>query len=988
MVNTENGSLGSVITNQQLNDLPTFGRNLFAALPYLTPGVGAGSMAYDNNPPIRMSVNGGRAFSQDVLLDGGTIVPANINSWQNAVPVLDSIQEFKIASNGYDAEFGRSTATMNLVTKGGSNEFHGNLYEYFQNEKLNAQEFFANGRGSARPRVRNNLYGGTLGGPIKKNKVFFFMAYETNPTRTVNESISTVPTAAFKQGDFSYLLNQQGVKIYDLASTSLNPAFDASKPATDKNPQYLRTPFAGNIIPISSIDPVAAKAASYFPEPNWSDDPAHPYLRNEQFSTSNPGEVWRINPRVDYNFSQTHSMFFRLKMDRPTYTSRGVWPGYSPADNNASTRRTPAMQALLHDTYVLSSSLVNEFRGASYRDVTATEYPASNQDYAGKLGLKNSNIQSFPVFGFGAADAGYGLGPGNNLNQWQEVTHISDGMTYMRGAHSLKWGGEVRANRINKRTGRGDASGSFGFGGGYTSNIYSPGLVISMADFLLGMPSSYSITPMNLVWGAREKEAAWYVQDDWKISPKLTLNLGIRHDMYFGWHEVNNRYAAFSPAVINPANGRPGGLVFGAKNVNGSQLANLAPRFGIAWTPFGDGKTVIRAGGGIFFAPASTIIDFGDTGQGFENGYVAHAGSSQTDKVTPLFYLRDGGPPAVLPALTPAIANGQNVLYIPPDQKTPATYSWSFTLSRQLPGAILAEASYVGTRSVHLPFQRYLNQLSPDQIGPENYQPLLPYPQFANVKTEFHDAVSEYHAFQIKVEKRYSKGLSWTLAYTLAKSMDNSSLDETTSWGGATFGGSGVQNIYDTRANWALSYFDQRHKLASSFTYELPFGPGRPYLSNGVAGKVVGGWQFNTVLQAHTGTPLEFGMATNNSRANVQIWRPNCIGNPTLDNPTLQRWNNAAAFAAPAPGALGNCGRDLSVGPGFFSTDMSMFKNTRFKTPLNENTNLQFRLEAFNALNRANFGLPNATVGSSQFGMVTGTVGNPRLVQLALKLIF
>ncbi len=1023
LVNSESGALGTVITNRQVNDLPSFGRDVFASLPLLTPGVGSARMGGygDNDPPQRVSVNGGRAFNQEVVLDGATNVSVNISSF-GVRPILDTVQEFKVQSNAYSAENGRSTGTFNVVTKGGTNQFHGAVYDYFQNEAINANDFFNirnelnQGNPNRRGRLRDNLYGGYLGGPIRKDKLFFFMLYERHPTSNPNNPVTDVPTDAFKSGDFSALL--PGTIIYDPATTRL------------VNGVYVRDPFPGNIIPANRIDPVAAKAVTFFPGPNGTTPGQPAWARNEFVHNSNTFTSWSINPRVDYNISARHSMFFRLKRDNGSGENPGNWSPANPADTGQYTPQFPSLQAVLSESFIIKPTLINEFHAGIYREVQTRSFLSSNKDYARQLGLQNSNASLFPHFGFGVPGAGYGLGAGNSLQQWLQTIQYSDAMTYIRGRHSLKFGGDFRFNQVNKLSGRDSASGNFSFNGTYTSdpnNSTAP--TVAMADFLLGMPSSYTIQPPDFKWGARKREASWFVQDDWKLSPTLTVNLGVRQDLQFSWHEVQNRYAAFSPTVTQPAllpsgaanpyAGLPGGMIFGVNQVDGNHLGNFAPRLGVAWSPFADHKTVLRAGGGAFIVPASTIIDYGDTGQGEESGYVPQFSATANSNITPLFYLQGGSgpsnpnlnmtptysapPPAVLPTLSPALANGATVLWEPSGRKTPVTYSWSATLSRELPGGILGEASYVGTRGVHLPFLRYPNQtVAGAYVPPNPNRLLLPFPMFENIKTEFHDANSSYNAFEFKLEKRYSKGLSWTVAYTLAKSMDNSSLDETTSWGGVNFSGSGVQDIRNLRANWGPSFYDQRHKIAGDFTYELPIGPGKPLLNHGFASRVIGGWQVNTFLQAHTGTPMEFTMDTATDWSHGPFQRPNCVGNPDRSDATINHWVNAAAFAVPGAGTFGNCGRDLGHGPRFFETNMSLFKNFTFKTPLNESTTIQLRGEAYNALNHANFGLPNAAVpirppgtngpgdlGSNpSFGQIFGAISHPRRMTVALKIMF
>jgi hypothetical protein len=1037
LVNTENGERGTTLSQEQVMDLPSLNRDVLAALPLLSPGTVLARQQYDNDPPLRFSVNGGRALTQDMVVDGAEALSVNINSWNmNNVPDQDVISEMKFQTNAYAAENGRGTAAINIITKSGTNQFHGGIYDYINNSALDANDFFnklnqlSNGEPNKVTSSHSNLYGGTLGGPILRNKAFFFMLFERQPNSTSALQISTVPTAAFRQGDFSALCQTgfdatgvctipsssnsslMAVTIYDPATTTANPNYNPNEPTSTTNTPYLRTPFPNNVIRTSRLNSVATNVLSYLPAPTNGN-----LLNNEQVVTRGSNVTWRINPRIDYNFSDRHLVFYKLGYVSNVTTSGGIWPGNNPADNSNSTTTVPGWQSTFGDTYTFNPHLISDFRIGFERDSTTSSFPGTNQDYASKIGLPNSNAEQFPVFSFGAGTAGYGgIGPSNSLNQWEQTLLYNESISYIAGRHAFKFGGEIRFNQVNKQGGRSDPSGAFGFTGAYTQPyIQNPAqpLSASMADFLLGYVANYSIDPAVFVWGARKKEGSWFVQDDWKLTPKLTLNLGIRQDIQMSWHEVQNRYAMFSPGVLNTftptyaANLPPetvlGGLVYGVTQTNGNKLWNFAPRLGFAWTPFNNTKTVLRGGFGMFISPASTIEDYGDTGQGEETGYSPHAATSTTSQLTPAFLLSAGGPVATLPAHTAEAANnGGAALYIDTGEATPKVYVWSATVARELPAHTVFEASYVGTRGSHLPFERELNQVNAagtatmENLGVQNPAPYLPYPQNIAISGRYHDANSLYNSMQLKMEEKINRNLDWTIAYTLSKSMDNSSLDPTTSWGGASYSGSGVQNIYDLRSNWARSAFDQRQAFSSSFIYQLPFGPGQKFLNHGATGRIVGGWQVNSVVFGRDGQPVEFS-TSDMSYTDNEIGRPNCTGAAFKGHAKLDfaaggivNWWNQGAFTVPAPYQFGNCGRDLSSVPGYQEVDLSVIKNTSFPTPLNENTSFQFRAEAFNAMNRTNFGVPNSTAlaSNSNFGFINSDVNGPRTMTLSLRIIF
>lgn len=1035
LLNTQNAERGTTLNEEQLQNLPSLGRDIMASTPILSPGVVESRTQYNNSPPLRFSVNGGRDLSQEFYVDGADELSPNIDSWSaNNVPDQDAVKEMKFETNAYDAQNGRGTAVVNIITKSGTNHFHGGIYDYVLNSALNANDFFnkmneiKNGEPDKVNSSHSNLYGGTVGGPIWKNKAFFFMLYERQPNTTTSLQTSTVPTTAFKQGDFSALCQTSfdangvcepapagsslmAVTVYNPATTTPNPAYDPSQPQSYTNSPYNRTPFPDNVIPTGDIDPVAKNVLSYLPTPTNSN-----LLNNEEVVTPNTTMIWKINPRIDIDFSPKHQVFYKLAYTSDVTTTGGIWPGNNPADNSHGTTSVPNWASVFGDTYTVNDHLISDFRLGFERDSTTSTFPGTNQDYAGKLGLPNSNAEEFPVFGFNAGSAGYGgIGPSNSLNQWEQVLSYAEVITYIRGRHAFKFGGDFRFYQVNKQAGRSDPSGSFGFSGAYTAPyIQNPAqpLTASMADFMLGDVANYSIDPATFIWGARKKAASWFVQDDWTISPRLTLNLGLRQDIQMSWHESQDRYAMFSKTVLNTftptwAPGLapetvPGGLVYGVKETNGNKVWNFAPRVGFAWTPFSNTKTVVRGGAGVFITPASTIEDYGDTGQGEETGYALHAAASSTSQLTPAFILQNGGPVAVLPVQTPELANGGVALYIDTGEATPKVYEWSLTVDHQLPANTVVGVSYVGSRGNHLPYERILNQVTATNmalmknLGVQNDAPYVPYPQNISVSGRFHDANSTYNSLQVSVRERLSQNLNWTFAYTLAKSLDDSSLDPTLSWGGAAYNGNGVQNIYNLRDNWARSAFDQRQAFSASFIYKLPFGYGQKYLARGLVGRVVGGWELNSIVQGRTGQPDEFS-TTNQSYSGNEIEHPDCTGAGIQGHPTLSfasggiiNWWNPGAFTTPAPYTFGSCGRNLGSMPGYQEVDLSASKDFSFPTPLNRNTVFQFRAEAFNALNRTNFGTPNsdASPTNTNFGFINSDVNGPRTMAITLRMIF
>ena len=955
-VNTESGSIGNVLSTTKMRELPVRDRNPFL-LATLTPGVTG-----DGN---NLNVNGSRAMQQEVLVDGGTLVLANRGNFNEGMPVIDGIDEFKLQTNAYSAEFGRGASVINATTKGGTNQFHGGAYEFFRNDKLNANGFFNNKYGRGRPVERRNVYGANLGGPIRRDKTFFSFLWDVENQRTPVTNATNVPTVAMKNGDFS----GAGLPVlYDPATSR----FDAAQN------RYVRQALPGNVIPALRIDPVARKLMTYVPDPNFGAPGA--IAQNMLMLGSNPNVRPRYQPRIDHKFSDKHFMFARLNLQQSSQKFISTWAGDSPADPTRRWQERHMRHFTFSDTYLLSSRWVNDFRATIWRGF----YPMGNesmfQDYAGQLGLKNSTANRFPGFAMQGVGS-FNAGGADSLDQVEETRQVANAMTYIHGKHSLKWGVDYRWMSNNSSTGRAAASGTYTFNGVFTRNLVTGRDGLGLADTLLGLPSNYTITTADLRIGARRNSFGWYIQDDWKIGSRLTLNFGVRGDMEFGAREVCNRWANFDPQVINPFNQRPGALVFAGENGSpesfaGSELGNIAPRFGLAWTPFGDTKTVIRMGGGVFYMPMSMWGDFGGrTGL----GYTKTAAATVTDQVTPAFTLQQGPPAPKLDVRAPNLGTGQSVVWVMAGEPTPASYQYNFTIARQLPGSVNLEASYVGQRGVHLHFKRAINQLRADQLGPGDITQRRPWPQYNGVQGFFYDATSAYHSFQLKIDRAYRNGISWTVAYTAGKSLDNSS---------DAFDGDTIQNAYDVRTTWGLSAFDISQNLVTNFTYQLPFGPGHASAASGWKAKVLGGWQVNGLSFIRGGTPFTPTMNVNTATAGANAQYPDRLSSGAISNPTIEKWFDTAAFVSPGQYRFGNSGRNILRGDGQVTLDLSLFKNTYFATKLNERTNLQLRVEAFNVLNQVNFSNPNASVGSSTYGTVTATSVAARSLQLALKLLF
>jgi hypothetical protein len=525
-------------------------------------------------------------------------------------------------------------------------------------------------------------------------------------------------------------------------------------------------------------------------------------------------------------------------------------------------------------------------------------------------------------------------------------------------------------------------SGSFTFSGLFTGTGF--------ADFLLGLPFSYSLTAQPNTIGARRLAYATFAQDDFRVSHNLTLNFGLRYEGQGGFSEADNRLSNFSPTLVNPLTNTPGAIVFASPGndlLQNNHFGLFAPRVGLAWSP--GSRWVMRGGYGIFFVPISAQRNYNSTPPGYSISESLQV--TNTAAKTPIFLLSQGPPLYQYPpasARTAGVQNGQAVTYFPLNAAEAYMQQWHISVQRQLSAFTLVEASYVGSKGTHLLFPRDLNQVPQTSLGPGNLQLLRPYPQFQSITDVFADSNSNYNALQVQINQRFSHGLTFLANYTYSKSLDTCSLDFTTS------GGCEYQIAARPAATYAPSQFDQTQRVVIGGAYELPFGAGRTYMNhNGIANVVFGGWRLSESFTANTGFPFTVFASTSNPALSGNLFA-NLIGSPAVSTPTLAQWFNPAAFANPALYAFGNSGRDLLRGPEFWDFDFSL--NKKFVVPIGTEGryHVDFRADFYNAFNHTNFAQPNSTLGSAATGTITATAysnpnNNPsRQIQLGLVLNF
>ena len=977
LLESQSSVLGSVIQERQVQDLPLNGRN-FVQLAILSPGVSgagsgmrgsimSGSRPDDLRPGTELFVNGNRESSNNYLYDG---IDNNDRLTLAIIvrPAVEAIKEFKIQTNLFSAEQGRNPGgQVNVVTKSGSNEWHGTAYEFLRNRSLDANNFFSNRARQGKPQFQQNQFGGAFGGRLIKNKTFFFGDYDGFRQNLGRLFVNTVPTVKMRQGDFSEIT----AGIFDPATTVQNGT------------AFTRQQFQNNLIPQNRWDAVTAKLINAYPLPTTTG------LANNLVTTPTRKQNWdQYDVRVDHTQSDRDSFFGRYSWSKTATINPFTFPavnlagvgksiGIGNEDTFAGTSGLTAQHLVLNWVHVISPRMMLDVRAGYARfhlDFTQADV-ASGDKLGNKLGVPNSNQQDLqnglPIF----SPAGYtGIGHSRSLPilRRQNIFQYVGNLTYTSSAHTIKTGFDARRRHLTEyQTNRGN--GRFNFAPNITNNPANNTGGNAIAAFLLGAPSLIEQDYL-LAWvGLRGTEYSAYIGDDWRVTQQLTLNLGMRYELDTPYSEVANRWANFDPSTATV-------LVAGRNGVSKYAGVNtfkkgFAPRFGFAYKVAD--KTVVRGGGGIFWNTA------GHGGNTLRLQRHVPFGPIYSFSPGNFFVTRrvsDGFP--TIPALNLANADVPtgSVIGVDPNYQPGYAEQFNLTVEHELPSSLLLKASYVANLGRHLDTSYNLNQAVPGAGAVNNRRPFFGVrPTLADVTWAVSDGLAAYHAFQFSAEKRLTAGLSGLLSYTWGHSIDTV---------GQNFGGGSdgplPQDPLNRRADRGNSPFDIRHRLTVAWNYSLPFGKGKKWLSGGgPAEYVLGGWQINGINTFQTGLP--FTPTANTSTLNTgTASRPNRTGNGTLDNPTIDRWFDTSAFATPAQFSYGNSGRNILYGPGRVNMDFSLFKDFR----LVEAVKLQFRTEFFNVFNHAQFDLPNAAVGASNAGTITGIVGTPRQIQFGLKLVF
>ncbi|MEX2260941.1 MAG: TonB-dependent receptor [Bryobacteraceae bacterium] len=988
LLNTENASTGQIIEAKRVTELPLNGRD-FQQLQLLTPGnisgtnfqtgqgLSGGASSLTTTQTMNIS-NGGRPGQLLFTIDGSNASNQN-GRGIILTPSIDEIQEFKTESSNMSAEFGYGSSTVNVSIKSGTNSLHGAAWEFLRNDAMDARLFFA----TRKPPLRRNQFGANAGGPVwipklynGKDRTFWFFNYEGLRLRQGQTFSPSVPTAQMRTGNLSELPNA----IFDPATTAPDPA---------RPNGFVRQPFPGNVIPANRIDPIA----NFFLQPEWIPLPIQPGIAaNLRREFSIPSHYNQETIKVDHRFSASDSVSGRFSAKRSVEGSYGNYHGLNPYDPGANPKRPNGYNSVVNWTHLFSPTTLLEARASFSRAKVLFDTPNfGTTDFTTQLGIQGfgpgvSDVYpSYPVMNISGFT---GLPQGFLLNYTSNNFEYTANYTMIRGRHTFKMGETYRSWQQNLTT-SGQGSGTFAYTGVYTNNpanLSNTGA--GLGDFLLGIPFSASrYVPPG--WYYQRLRNNWvYFTDDWKVSSRLTLNLGLRYELNLPTTEKRQQFASFLPTARD---GRGAILVPNQKSVSApylqssverswpfySQFAVFASDVGISdkylratgyhgWAPRAGlayrvtNNTVIRAGYGLFWVQLD-----GNRESEFESvPFLIRESGILNDSFIPTRTTRN-----FLPAGSSFSQFATLLAHDPWASDFGYSQQWNFAIQRQLPGQFSVDLAYVGTKGTRLQSSRGINV---PREGPGAVQSRRPFPDFGVITWNEQSASSIYHSLQFKVERRFYKGLSLLTSFTWSKSIDQDSTN-----------GEGLYDPYNARLNRGASLFDVPRVFTTGLVWEMPWlrtaaGPRRFLL---------GGWTLGSVITLQDGFPFTPGFSGDpsntgtGSRADVVA---GCDFREGGGSP--QRWFNTSCFVAP-PGApvyrRGNAGRNILRGDSYQNVDLSLYKEFL----LNEQQKFQLRFEGFNVFNLHSFTFPTATVNDPNFGRVFGS-SPARVMQVAMKYIF
>ncbi len=990
LLKTETGSLGQVISNEKILNLPLNGRN-FIPLVSLTTGV---ALPPGSSFP---RINGGRPRTNEYVFDGVSVLqpePGQVAFF----PIIDAIQEFKVETNSPSAEFGRfNGGVINLTTKSGTNDFHASIFEFLRNEALNARNLFApkTKTNPNKPVFRRNQFGFVAGGAIAKDKTFFFADYQGTRQLIGRVRISTVPTLLQRQGIFTETISGVVPKIYDPATTKSNGSGG-----------FTRSQFPNNTIPLSRIDPIALTLLQRYPLPNIAGT-----VNNYRRIANEAQDQDQFDIRLDHRISKIDQVFGRYTYARDN--SDPVTPLPDGSGNIASgaiaLTKTISQSIAANYLHTFNSNLANEFRfGYTRRTIDRSalllDRPASESlklpGIPSNAAFQNE-LPTFVIDGFQQL----GVSANTDSNFLTDVTQIVDTISLQKGKHSIKFGFDFRLERLDIIQPP-SPTGSFRFSSLFTDLPGTTGTGFSLASFLLGQVQTFSIDLQQKTLRPRAHILEYFVQDNWKVTSRLTVNAGLRYTLNFPSTEVDNQGAIFNLTTQKLDFLGKNGFPDTARKLH---KLNFGPRLGIAYRI--TNKTVVRAGYGLIWIEQAgittpfTIPQF---------PFIQTVTQRSLDNINPAFTLATGPSVAPIP-LTPDAGLGQGVFGVERNLGSGYAQQWNLTLQKQILPDLTVEVGYAGSKITHLGIpDTNINQLTIDQLKlgsallvkvPNPFfgqiprsssigdpkiplaQLLRPYPRFTTVSLYRNNVGNaNYHAFQLKVEKRFSQGLSFLVSYTRSKLIDEASSVFDASILTGPIANFPVADSFNRKLERDVSTGDIPNVFVASYVYDLPIGKGHSLNPKGIVGKIANGWQFSGAITAQSGLPLAITQATNfNSFAGFGVQRPNLVADPTL--PEFQRsvaqFFNIKAFAITPQFKLGTASRNPVRGPNYRNFDLALIK----RTSITEGLNLEFRAEVFNFTNTPPLGSPNVVLGTAGFGSIT-SANDPRVIQFGVKLNF
>lgn len=970
LLSTTEASQGEVISNKQIVDFPLNGRN------YLTLALlSTGAMMTDTGRRASFSSSGMRPSQNNVMLDGidnNNLQSATHARRSDATAIsIDAVQEFKVETNNFTAEYGKSAGgVVNVVMKSGSNEIHGTLFGFLRNEVFDAKNFFDD-PDSPRAPFKRSQFGFSAGGPIIKNKTFIFGDYEATRVRESRTVNNTIPTIKMRQGDFT-----------EIANTIYDP--DTLHQVGGKN---VRDPYPGNIIPLSQIDPISAQAKDWYPDPKNSNLTKNFLYNPPREEDRNRGDV-----KVDHIFGDNDNIFFRYSQDvrnLPASPSLPI-PAIGGSGSTGGTFNHKGQNMGLAWNHIFTPTTLTSTR-IGWNNTDTKLIPIIDYNANAQLGLTGVDVTQ-PGSALFNISGVTNLGIGSNMpnDAAAQTRQLKNDTTFIRGRHTLKAGADLMwlQNYLKNTKER---IGLFYFNGNYTRNPNGNKGGDPFAHFLTGIPHQSRVS-RGVYMALRGQFHQFYVQDEWKATNKLTINIGVRYQVFLPWVEKSRDGWVNFDIEENPdapplVMAVPGGSRRERSHIE-TDWSNFGPRFSIAYQlrP----GTVIRTGYGIFHG---TWDPPGGGKLMQSNPPFEVRNWTSTDNIHPDIRLRTGFTNSpVSPDFDPSTATNMSVTNYQRDRSWPYSQQWNFNIQQTLAPDWMLEVGYFAAKTTHA-VRKYDMNYSPPGAGNINKKrrwTSITWPgtdivisPLSNVFRHQFDGDANFHSAQAKVKKRFSRGLNVLGSYAFSKNID----DFCAEGGGGTTGGCGEpQDTNNFRANKALSSLHIRHQFVGSVIYDLPFGQGRNWGSgwSGITDGILGGWSVASIVTLRSGQPFSPTVRGNPANTNTTN-RPNVLGDPNLPSGqrTLDRWFDTDMLVANEQYQFGNAGRNILMSPDRKNWDFAVYKRFRFT----ESKTLQFRFEAFNFTNTPPFGNPNAEVGNNNYGVITGA-GGPRNIQFGLKFLF